>query len=111
MKIYGNMMTWCEKNQILISLPGARKIYQRKQYTIYQVRNGYIIHNINKDFEKGHTHVKSFHKAKSLIDLCVRSKLPNKPINWEIERLLRISNDKRYKNKLQKLIGGDNNEY
>lgn len=95
----------------MINLPGARKIYQRKQYTIYQVRNGYLIHNVNKEFENSHTHVRSFHKAKSLIDLCVRSKLPNKPVKWEIESLLRISNDKKYKNKLRKLIGGENIEY
>ena len=88
----------------MINLPGARKIYQRKEYTIHQVKNGYVIHNINENFENGHAHVRSFHKAKSLIDLSIRKKLPTKPKTWEIERLLRISNDKTYKNKLRGLL-------
>lgn len=82
---------------------GARKIYQRKEYTIYQVRNGYVVHNTKMKFEKGHTHVKSFSKAKSLIDLCVRKKMPNRPVKWEIDCLIRIANDTEYIEKLKKL--------
>ncbi|MGL5345748.1 MAG: hypothetical protein ACRDA3_00185, partial [Peptostreptococcaceae bacterium] len=29
---------------------GARKIYARKEYTIYKVDNGFIIHNTSKKF-------------------------------------------------------------
>lgn len=83
---------------------GAKKIFQRKEYSIYKVRGGYIIHNTNKEFEKGHAHVKSFHKAKSLVDLAVRKKLPYTPRVWEIECLLRIVNDNTYKNKLRSLL-------
>lgn len=82
---------------------GARKIFQRKEYAIYKVKDGYIIHNTNKKFEKGHSHVRSFVKSKSLIDLAIRRKLPNTPKAWEIESLLRISNDMTYKNKLRDL--------
>lgn len=104
MKIYIHMMQLWKVNLILISLPGARKVYQRKSYVIYQAKGGYIVHNLNKKFENGHTHVRSFHKAKSLIDLCVRKKLPDTPRNWEIESLIRISNDDMYINKLKILI-------
>ena len=47
--------------------PGARKIYQRKEYVIYQVKYGYIVHNTKKHFEEGYTHIHTFNKAKSLI--------------------------------------------
>ena len=83
---------------------GARKVYQRKEYAIYQVRNGYVVHNTKMKFEKGHTHVKSFSKAKSFIDLCVRKKMPNRPVKWEIDCLIRIMNDVEYRNKLKSYI-------
>lgn len=83
--------------------PGARKIYQRKEYVIYQVKHGYIVHNTKKHFEEGHTHVYRFNKAKSLIDLAVRKKLPNTPRQWEIESLLRIVKDEQYKKSLRSL--------
>lgn len=91
----------------MINLPGARKVYQRKNYTIYAAKVGYIVHNINKEFESGHTHVRSFIKAKSLIDLCVRGKLPNRPVEWEIECLIRISDDINYTKELSEIVGGD----
>lgn len=84
--------------------PGARKIYQRKEYVIYQVKYGYIVHNIKKHFEEGHTHIHTFNKAKSLIDLAVRKKLPNTPRKWEIESLIRIVKDEKYKEELRSLL-------
>ena len=83
---------------------GARKIFQRKEYSIYKVSDGYVIHNTNKEFRKGHTHIRSFQKAKSIIDLAVRKKLPNTPRKWEIESLMRITNNNTYYNKLRDLL-------
>ena len=83
---------------------GAKKIFQRKEYSIYKAKDGYIIHNTNGDFRKHHTHVRSFNKAKSLVDLCIRKKLPDTPRAWEIQSLLRISNNQTYKNKLLMLL-------
>ena len=83
---------------------GAKKIYQRKEFTIYKVKKGYIIHNTKKKFKDGHTHIRTFCKAKSLIDLAVRKKLPNTPKDWEIESLIRIVKDEDYKEKLRSLL-------
>ena len=83
---------------------GAKKIFQRKEYSIYKAKDGYIIHNTNLPFKGHHTHIRSFHKAKSLVDLCIRKKLPDTPRAWEIQSLLRISNNQTYKNKLLMLL-------
>ena len=83
--------------------PGTRKVFQRKEYSIYRAKQGYIIHNTNKRFEEGHSHVASFKKAKSLIDLAMRKKLPNTPRKWELESLMRITNNNTYYNKLRDL--------
>ena len=78
----------------------SRKIYQRKEYSIYKVSNGYIVHNTKKNFKEGHTHINNYFKAKSIIDLAVRKKMPKKANKWEIESLIRINNDNVYRNKL-----------
>ena len=83
---------------------GAKKIFQRKEYSIYRVKDGFIIHNTNLPFKGHHTHIRSFHKAKSLVDLCIRKTLPDTPRAWEIQSLLRISNNQTYKNKLLMLL-------
>ena len=83
---------------------GAKKIFQRKEYSIYRASDGFIIHNTNLPFKGHHTHIRGFHKAKSLVDLCIRKKIPNNPRKWEIQSLLRISNNQTYKNKLLMLL-------
>lgn len=82
----------------------GRKIYQRKEYSIYKAGYGYIVHNTNKPFIDGHTHIYNYNKAKSIIDLAVRKKTPNTPKKWEIECLLRIVVDKDYIKKLKVLL-------
>lgn len=83
---------------------GAKKVFQRKEYSIYKASDGFIVHNTNLPFKGHHTHIRSFHKAKSLVDLCIRKKLPNTPRRWEIESLMRVSNNQTYKNKLLMLL-------
>lgn len=81
-----------------------KKIYQKKEYIIYKV-NGkyYAIENINK-YQTTNIYIKKFSKARSLIDLALRSKLPNTPRRWEIRILIKISNDKEYIRNLKKLL-------
>lgn len=87
-----------EKNE------GARKIYQRKEYAIYKVNNGFIIHNIKKDFEIGHTHLKSFNTCKLLIDCSINNKLPKTRNHYLLRSLIRISNDNKFKIRVENLI-------
>ena len=83
---------------------GAKKIFQRKEYSIYRVKDGFIIHNTNGNFKNHHTHVRSFNKAKSIVDLCIRKKIPNTPRKWEIESLMRLTRNNAYYNKLRDLL-------
>ena len=54
---------------------GASKVYEKQGYIILRVRNGYIVYNTNKVFSEGHTHLKSFAMAKTLIDNCIKHKI------------------------------------
>lgn len=42
----------------------SRKIFQRKEYSIYKCSDGYVVHNTNKIFATGHTHVSTFIKLR-----------------------------------------------
>ena len=81
------------------------RVCKVKFFNIYSnFKNGYIVHNTKKHFEEGHTHIHNYNKAKSIIDLAVRKKLPNTPRAWEIESLIRIVKDKKYKDRLRSLL-------
>ena len=58
------------------------KIYERKEFMIFQVREGYIVYNAKKSFQEGHTHLKHFEAAKTAIDLVIRKKIPIKRMNF-----------------------------
>lgn len=82
----------------------GHKIYQRKQYSIYKVKNGHIIHNINLPFEEGHTHVIGFNMAKTIIDNCIRKKHPTTKNLYLLKSHARITDDEKYKKLIEELI-------
>ena len=82
----------------------APKVYERKEYVILKVKNGYIVYNTNKLFEEGHTHLKSFNMAKTLIDNCIKKKRPKTNNLYLITSHIRVSNDPKYSSILQELI-------
>lgn len=83
-----------------------KKVYQIENYVMYRVNNKYYaIENIKKsDGINLSLYVKTFKKARSLIDLAIRKKIPNTPRKWEIRILIKISDDKEYISKLQTLL-------
>lgn len=79
------------------------QIYKNKQYCIYSNgRDAYIVHNKNKDFEIGHTHIANYHTAKYIINLSLHNTIPNKNIgNYLLESLIRISDNDDYVQKIK----------
>ena len=78
------------------------KIYRRKEYIIFRVRNGYIVQNTKNKFEEGHTHIKNYNKAKKLIDLSIKNEMPRNTKNtYILESLYRISNNVEYKERIK----------
>nr|DAH50412.1 MAG TPA: hypothetical protein [Caudoviricetes sp.] len=85
----------------------SHQIYKNRQYKIYKAVGGYVVHNSNKPFEKGHTHIERFDTAKYLIHLSVKKIVPKHLSKYLIVSLIRIAEDKKYKNELYKLLGGN----
>lgn len=74
------------------------QVYRKENYVIIPVEENYIVINTEKTFKNGHTHVRDFSKAKLLIDLTIKKKLPK---NYKlVDSLVRIANNKEYIDKL-----------
>lgn len=83
---------------------GAKKVFERKEYIILQVKKGYIIYNQNKSFSTGHTHIRSYTVAKTIIDNCINRKRPKTKNIYLLESHIRISTNEKYINLLKELI-------
>lgn len=79
-------------------------IFKKKNYVIIRVRNGFIVYNLDKPFEEGHTHLTSFGSAKYLINLALRRSIPYHLDKYRLTSLVRISDDLCYQEKVQELI-------
>ncbi|WP_042275194.1 hypothetical protein [Faecalimicrobium dakarense] len=80
------------------------KIYERKEFMIFQVKEGYVVYNTKKSFQEGHTHLKHFEAAKTAIDLVINKKVPKSTDGYYLSSLIRISDDDKYISKINELI-------
>lgn len=80
------------------------KIYEKKEFIIIQVKEGYIAYNTKKVFEEGHTHLKHFEAAKTAIDLVINKKVPKSTDGYYLASLIRLSEDDLYIEKINQLI-------
>ncbi len=73
------------------------RVYRKGPFNVYSDHSGeFIIHNIRKDFQNGHTHIREFNTAKYLINLATHKSIPRRCLKYFIESLIRISDDKEY---------------
>ncbi|HBH1338237.1 TPA: hypothetical protein ACG3IY_001106 [Clostridioides difficile] len=82
----------------------TNKIYEKKEYIIIKCKTGYIVYNTNKKFEEGHTHLKSYNAARTVIDLAIKKKIPRSHSVYFITSLKRISNDINYIKSINKIM-------
>lgn len=80
-------------------------IYRRKNYNIYKAGKGnFIVHNTNKKFEKGHTHINNYNAAKTVISMSLNKTVPCHLSKYLIESIVRISTDENYIKQLKALL-------
>lgn len=83
---------------------GAKSIFERKEYIILQVKKGYVVYNRNKPFENGHSHLRSFRTAKTIIDNCIKKKMPKTSNIYLLSSHVRISNDDKFIRMIEELV-------
>lgn len=85
---------------------GGRIVYSKKNMRIYRINpNAFIVHNENKDFKSGHTHINNYNTAKYILNLVYHSSIPQKKIsNYLLESIIRLSTDKYYIEQIKQLM-------
>lgn len=83
---------------------GGNKCYQREEFIIFYCGTGYIVQNMDKNFEEGHTHLKNFNAGKRAINLVMKKKIPRDTGNYFLESLARLSDDPKYSEDCRQLI-------
>lgn len=79
-------------------------VYKKGPYQVLKVSDGFIIQNINKDWEEGHTHLHSRKRAIDMVLFATKLKVPNHYDTRCLYSLYRIAEDEKYKERLLQLI-------
>ena len=64
---------------------------------------GFIVYNTKKEWENGHSHLKSFKAAKTAINLVQKGKMPRSRGFYYLTTLQRIATDKKYIARIEQL--------
>ena len=79
-------------------------MYERKEYIILAVKKGYVVYNTEKPFAIGHSHIYGFNTAKTVIDNCIKKKMPKTRNLYLLSSHARVSNDEKYIRLVKELI-------
>lgn len=79
------------------------QIYRKKSFIVFRAGDGYIIHNTEKSFKKGHTHIKNVNTAKYIVSLAAKKILPKHLSDYLLVSLLRLANDDIYTAKIEEM--------
>lgn len=80
-------------------------IYRKKSYNIYRAgRNQYIVHNTDKPFSDGHTHINNYHAAKMIIQLSITKTVPKHLSKYLLQSIIRISVDEDYIQRIRLML-------
>ena len=92
----------------------GNQIYRKSNFRIYSEYGVYIVHNTEKPFKEGHTHIHRFNTAKYIIKLAKKKELPKHLSYYLWESLKRLSTDPCFIRKIEciqeEMKGGNNDE-
>ena len=80
------------------------QIFQDPDFKVYKAGGGFVVHNIKKSFDEGHTHVSKYDTCMVMIKLVERKQIPKSRSKHFIESLIRISNDRKYTHRIMELL-------
>ena len=77
------------------------KVYDYKEFIIFDGSDHYVLVNKSKKFQDGHTHLKNYKTALWLVKLSTHHLVPNDIPLYLLESLIRINSDEEYLYKLR----------
>lgn len=84
------------------------KIAFKKKYMIVYERpehDEFVVYNMRKPWEHGHTHIHTYKQASYLVDLELQKKIPKRVNKYMIISLMRITKDDKYQRALELKLG------
>ena len=78
--------------------------YFRNGFIIFPCGKGHVVYNLRKDFDGGHSHLRSFKSCKDAITFVTNKVIPKTCSNYYLTTLKRLSNDKGYIARIDDLI-------
>jgi len=92
----------------------AKKVFEKNEFVVLKVKSknrvGYILYNTKKKWEEGHTHLKSFDMAKTIINNIENNKKPRTNNMYILRSHMRVSNDVKYIEFIEQLINSKLNK-
>lgn len=89
-------------------------LISKKNYKVFycEEKDNYVVYNTRKEWksedgEYGHTHVDHYDTALYLVDCSLKNKIPKKVNKYFLISLIRISKDKKYIEKIQRILDGE----
>lgn len=82
----------------------SRLLCSKYGFNILRSGDGYIVHNTNKPFKEGHTHLTNFQSAKDAVRFSLEHRVPMKANTYFIISLIRINKDPEYLKKLNQRL-------
>lgn len=80
------------------------QIYQNTNFKVYKSEDGFIIHNTDKVFRDGHTHVQKYDTCMVIIKLLTTKRPPKSKSRYFLESLLRLCDDETYRQQIQQAL-------
>lgn len=84
-------------------------VYTKKNFKVFYSKEhkNYIVYNMKKPFQEGHTHLQKYEQTQYAIDCVLKNKIPKKTNKYFLVSLLRLTKDKKYMERLQRIIDGE----
>lgn len=84
-------------------------VYTKKNFKVFYSKEhkNYIVYNMKKSFQEGHTHLQKYEQTQYAIDCVLKNKIPKKTNKYFLVSLLRLTKDKKYAERLQRIIDGE----
>ena len=78
-------------------------VYRKGEFVITKASDGFIVYNTTKEWEGGHSHLRSFKAAKTAINLVQKGKMPRSRGFCYLTTLQRIATDEGYIARIEQL--------
>ena len=88
---------------------GKKKKKKKRQFKVFfsEEHKNYVVLNIKKPFNEGHTHVQHYNQTLYLIDCVIKNKIPKKCNKYFLVSLTRLAKDKKYIDKIERVLNGE----